>query len=109
MQDSQSMRTPGGEQFLVWRNGAAQFGNVVAEHLTKAARLQKIPLHVNDQERTGRGGEFERVRFGIHSNNGGGVHGWVRAGFGGNDAPMRSGGTSANGVTAAMSDSQVVT
>ena len=46
---------PGSEQSLIRFDGAAQLGHVVAEHLAEAARLQKIALHVDDEQRAGGG------------------------------------------------------
>ena len=41
-----------------------QLRHVVAEHFAKAARLEKVALHVDDQERAMLGRECELVRFG---------------------------------------------
>ena len=46
---------PGSEQSLIRFDGAAKQGHIVAQHFAEAARLQKIALHVDDQQRARRG------------------------------------------------------
>ena len=55
---------PGREQLPVRLDGAAQLRNVVAEHFAEAAGLQKIALHVDDEQRAVLGRERERIGFG---------------------------------------------
>ncbi len=64
---------PGREQPSVWFNGAAQLRNVVAEHFAEAPGLEKIALHVDDQERALLRREREGVGFGRE------VYGFVHA------------------------------
>jgi hypothetical protein len=54
---------PGRQQPAIGFDGPAQLRNVVAEHFAKAAGLEKIPLHVDDQEGAMRRREREGVRF----------------------------------------------
>ena len=44
------------------RDGAAQLSDVVAEALAEAAGFEEVALHVDDEQRGGRGVEGERVR-----------------------------------------------
>ena len=64
MEHLQTRGAPGSEQPLVRFDGAAQLGNVVAEHFAEAAGLQKIALHVDDEQRAMLGREREGVGFG---------------------------------------------
>src|SRR4029077_7485280 len=64
MEDGQAGGPPRRQEPLVRAHGAAQLRDVVAKHFAKAARLEKIALHVDDQERAMRGRECELVRFG---------------------------------------------
>ena len=59
----QALGAPGREQLSIGLDGPAQLRHIVAEHLAEAARLEKIALHVDDQQRAGRRGELERIRF----------------------------------------------
>ena len=63
----QTSRSPRGEQFSIRIYGSAQLGDIVSQHFAKSARLEKIALHVDDEERTVRGLEFEFVRFRINA------------------------------------------
>jgi hypothetical protein len=47
------------------RNRGAQQADVVAEALAEAPGLQKIPLHVDNEERGARGLDLDRKRLGI--------------------------------------------
>ena len=46
-------------------DGGAQQGDVVAEGGAEAARLEKVALHVDNDERGGSGIEGEGIRFGV--------------------------------------------
>ena len=52
------------EQVPRRRDRAAQFADVVAEQLAKPARLQKIALHIDDEERADLRLEIKGIRFG---------------------------------------------
>ena len=41
---------PGRQQATVWLDCPAQLRDVVAEHFAEAPGLQKIPLHVDNQQ-----------------------------------------------------------
>jgi len=71
----QTGRSPGGKQFSIWIYGAAQLRDIVSEHLAKSARLKKVPLHVNNEERTAGGLELEFVRFRINAQASTHLHG----------------------------------
>ena len=64
MEHRESGGAPRRQELLVRLDGAAQLRNVVAEHLAKAAGLEKIALHVDDQERAMLRRERKLVRFG---------------------------------------------
>ena len=64
VEDRKTGGAPRRQQPLVRFDGAAQLRNVVAEHFAKAAGLQKIALHVDDQERAMLGSERESIRIG---------------------------------------------
>ena len=51
------------QQAPVGLDRAAQLRDVVAEHFAEAARLEKIPLHVDDQQRAMLGLEREGIGF----------------------------------------------
>jgi hypothetical protein len=53
--------SPGRQQPTVRFDCPAQLRYVVAEHFAKAARLEKVALHVDDQERAVPGGEREGI------------------------------------------------
>ena len=55
----------GREDIRTRSDGGLETRNVVAERGTEAARLQKVPLHINDYERrsTGIDGNRHRLRF----------------------------------------------
>ena len=64
MENRKAGGAPRREKLLVWFDGAPQLRNVIAEHFAEAARLEKIALHVDDQERAMLWRERELVRFG---------------------------------------------
>ena len=49
MKNGKTGGAPRRQEFLVGLDGAAQLRDVVAEHFAKAAGLEKIALHVDDQ------------------------------------------------------------
>ena len=51
MENGQSRGAPGRQKPSVRFDRAPQLRDVVAEHFAEAARLEKIALHVDDQER----------------------------------------------------------
>ena len=55
----------GREDIRARSDGGRETRNVVAERGTEAARFQKVPLHINDDERrsTGIDGNRRRLRF----------------------------------------------
>ena len=65
MENGKSGGAPRRQKFAVRLDGAAQLRDVVAEHFAKAARLEKIALHVDDQERAMLRKEHEFVRLGL--------------------------------------------
>jgi hypothetical protein len=67
--------SPRGKQLSIWVNSAAQLRHIVSKHLAESARLKKVSLHVNDQEGTVRGFKFERVRFGVNTEDPIDLHG----------------------------------
>ena len=64
MEGGEAGGAPGGQQPAIGFDRPAQLRNVVAEHFPKAAGLEEIPLHVDDQKRAMLGAEREIVRFG---------------------------------------------
>ena len=64
MENGKSGGAPRRQKLAVRLDGAAQLRDVVAEHFAKAAGLEKIALHVDDQERAMLRRERELVRFG---------------------------------------------
>jgi hypothetical protein len=75
MDHLQTCGPPRGKQFSVRIYGAAQLRHIVSKHLAESARLKKVPLHVNDQKGAMRGFEFERVRFGVNTQDPIDLHG----------------------------------
>src|SRR5262249_7862939 len=73
--DLQTSGSPSGKQFSIRIYRAAQSRDIVSKHLAKSARLKKVPLHVDDEERTARGLEFEFVRFGVNAEGSAHLHG----------------------------------
>lgn len=51
---------------LAGRHGPAQQGDVVAERRAEAVRLEKIPLHIDDQQRAPPKIDRERLGLGRH-------------------------------------------
>jgi hypothetical protein len=49
--------------------------DIVSKHLAKSARLKKVPLHVNNEEHTAAGLEFEFVRFRVNAQGSTHLHG----------------------------------
>src|ERR1700749_3143092 len=62
-------RPPSGEQLDVGLNRAPQLGDIVPQHLTESARLEKVPLHIDDQQRTAFRNKIKWIRLGrdIHT------------------------------------------
>jgi hypothetical protein len=50
-------------------------GDIVSQQLAKSAGLKKVPLHVDDEERTAGGLEFEFVRFRVNAQDPTHLHG----------------------------------
>ena len=63
----QTGRSPRGKQLSIRIYGAAQLRDIVSKHLAKSTGLKKIPLHVDDEERTVPGFELELVRFRVNA------------------------------------------
>src|SRR5947207_328268 len=72
--DLQARTAPRREQFFVRLDRAAQLRNIVAEHLAETSRLEKIALHVDDQQRSVRRIEFKGIRISIHAHGTARVH-----------------------------------
>ena len=68
MEHRESGGAPRRQELAVWLDGAAQLRDVVAEHLAKAARLEKVTLHVDDDERAMLRKEHEFVGLGLDPN-----------------------------------------
>ena len=64
MENSQTRGAPSLQKPPVRIDGAPQLRDVVTEHFAKAAWLEEIALHVDDQERAMGGRERELVGFG---------------------------------------------
>ena len=64
MEDRKTRGAPRRQEPLVRFDGAAQLRDVVAEHFAKAPGLEKIALHVDDQQRAMLGSERESIRIG---------------------------------------------
>jgi hypothetical protein len=71
----QTCGPPRGKQFSIRIYGSAQLRDIVSKHLAKSARLKKVPLHVDDEERTAGGLEFEFVRFRVNAQDPTHLHG----------------------------------
>ena len=96
MESGKTGGAPSRQQPAIGFDGPAQLRNVVAEHFPKAARLEKISLHVDNQERAMLGTERESVWFGRKVY--GLTHGRRRCFLrmqGGDDRPDRAGLNSA--------------
>src|SRR6201987_1195033 len=61
--------TPSGEQLDVGLNRAAQLGDIVPKYLTESTRLEKVPLHIDDQQRAAFRDKIKWIRLGrdIHT------------------------------------------
>ena len=44
-------RTPSGQQPNIGFNRPPQLGNIVPQHLTESAGLEKVALHIDDKQR----------------------------------------------------------
>src|SRR6516164_8867716 len=75
MDHLQPCGSPRGKQLSIWVNSAAQLRHIVSKHLAESPRFKKVSLHVNDQEGTVAGFEFERVRFGVNTQDPIDLHG----------------------------------
>ena len=64
--DRQARYPPRVQQLAIGGNGGAKQGHIVAEHGAEAAGLKKIPLHVDDDERTPIRQEGEGIRLGAN-------------------------------------------
>jgi hypothetical protein len=78
MEHSQTRGAPSLQKPSIGIDCAAQLRDVVAEHFAEAARLEKIALHVDDQERAMLRRERELVRFGGKVNGRGHLIGPLR-------------------------------
>ena len=74
--DQQAGGAPGRQQPAVRLDRAAQLRDVVAQHLAKAAGLEEVALHVDDQQGAFGRPQFERIGLGrdgrrlrLHSNS----------------------------------------
>jgi hypothetical protein len=63
MQNAHALLTGGCEQVLTGLDGGTQMADIIAEHLAKSPRLQKITLHVDQQQ--GGSGHFKRNGIGL--------------------------------------------
>src|SRR6202007_1144579 len=57
-------RTPSGEQLDVGLDRAPQLGDIVPQHLAESTRLEKVPLHIDDQQRAAFRDKIKWIRLG---------------------------------------------
>jgi hypothetical protein len=67
VQHLQTGCTPGSEQFSVGLDGATELRDVVAKHFAKSAWLEKIPLHIDYDQRAFRRYEIKWVGLRLDS------------------------------------------
>lgn len=78
--DGQSGPAPSLKQTAIGIDGAAKLRDVIAEHFSKPAWLEKVSLHVDDQQGTAHRINFVGIRFSLDAQSGSVDHG--RAGLG---------------------------
>jgi hypothetical protein len=61
--DLEAFVAPGAEQAPIRFNGAPELRDIVSEHFPEAAGLEKVSLHIDDEERAVRWVKIEVVRF----------------------------------------------
>ena len=69
MHDRQAGGTPGRQQPAVGLDRASQLRDVIAQHFTKAAGLQEVALHIDDEKAAFGWPQFERIRLGRNVRN----------------------------------------
>ena len=64
--DAQAVLSPRGEQLAIGFDAPPELGDIIPQHFAESAWLQKIALHVDDQQGALRRLEIEGIGFGCY-------------------------------------------
>ena len=65
VQHLQPLIPPKRQQPAIGLDRPPKLRNIIAEHLAKSPRLEKVALHIDDQQRAASRRKFKRIRLGI--------------------------------------------
>jgi hypothetical protein len=70
MDDGQVSRPPGLKQASIRLDGAPELGDIVAKHFSESARLEKVSLHVDNEQSAMREVDLIGVGLGLNAQDG---------------------------------------
>jgi hypothetical protein len=70
MDDGQVSRPPGLKQAPIRLDGSAELRDIVAKHFSESSRLEKVSLHVDDEQGAVCKVDLIRVWFGLNAQKG---------------------------------------